>query len=190
MERPTPTPAGPAVPQLLTPKQAAQALAVSPSTLYGLTHAGKIPCIRLSRAVRYDVRDVEAWIGRQKVGVVAPEPSEPVKDGVGEAEPSQSPFERHWDFVIRLCGNTEPTILPPTTADVEARAAHLLSEFQIEMASFHRFIKQSDPDQLEPDGSVDRKRVFEGWCLQRIAALQCVVEHQSELLRAMNERMT
>jgi excisionase family DNA binding protein len=51
---------------LLTPTEAAQALAVSPRTLWTLTHDGKIQSLRIGRSVRYDPRDLEAFIQSQK----------------------------------------------------------------------------------------------------------------------------
>jgi excisionase family DNA binding protein len=47
---------------LLTPRDAARALAISERTLWGLTKQGLIPCIRIGRAVRYALADLEAWI--------------------------------------------------------------------------------------------------------------------------------
>lgn len=51
---------------LLPPNDAAQTLSISPRTLWGLTQAGEIPCIRIGRAVRYDPADLRAWIDRRK----------------------------------------------------------------------------------------------------------------------------
>ena len=39
---------------LLRPPEAAEALAISDRTLWGLTKAGEIPCVRFGRSVRYD----------------------------------------------------------------------------------------------------------------------------------------
>jgi excisionase family DNA binding protein len=50
------TPAPPIPPLLLTPREAAKALAVCEKTLYTLTAPrGPLPCVRLGRAVRYSV---------------------------------------------------------------------------------------------------------------------------------------
>jgi len=46
------TPASP-IPVLLTPREAAQALAISERHLWSLTKAGVVPAVRLGRAVRY-----------------------------------------------------------------------------------------------------------------------------------------
>ena len=58
-----------AVPSLLlSPRDAAKVLAISARTLWGLTKEGAIPRIKIGRAVRYDVRDLTAWIDREKEG--------------------------------------------------------------------------------------------------------------------------
>jgi excisionase family DNA binding protein len=51
---------------LLTPMQAAKALTVSQRTLWQLKTDGKIRCIRINRLVRYDQKDLIAYIERQK----------------------------------------------------------------------------------------------------------------------------
>ena len=51
---------------LLKPVDAATTLSISPRTLWALTDRGQIPCIRIGRAVRYDPRDLTAWIARKK----------------------------------------------------------------------------------------------------------------------------
>ena len=53
---------------LLTPKETATALAISPRKLWGMTASGEIPHVRLGRCVRYDIRDLEAAIERMKKG--------------------------------------------------------------------------------------------------------------------------
>jgi hypothetical protein len=56
---------------LLTAHEAAEALAICPRTLSTLTRRGELHPIRLggrglsARALRYSVRDLEAWITRQ-----------------------------------------------------------------------------------------------------------------------------
>lgn len=62
------TPAKPAL--LLTPKQAAEALAISPRKLWGMTASGNIPHVRLGRCVRYPVVDLQCWLDQQKKGVL------------------------------------------------------------------------------------------------------------------------
>ena len=53
---------------LLTPKQAAEVLGISPRKLWGLTASGRIPHIRIDRCVRYPVDDLQRWINQQKSG--------------------------------------------------------------------------------------------------------------------------
>lgn len=60
------TPAKPAL--LLTPQQAAEALAISPRKLWGMTASGEIPHIRIGRSVRYPVDDLRRWIDAQTKG--------------------------------------------------------------------------------------------------------------------------
>ncbi len=44
---------------LLRPREAAQALAISPRKLFDLTVKGKVRCVRIGRAVRYRIADLE-----------------------------------------------------------------------------------------------------------------------------------
>jgi len=54
---------------LLTVRDTAHALAVCPKTLWSLTRAGKLPCVRIGkRGIRYDVADVRAFIESAKGG--------------------------------------------------------------------------------------------------------------------------
>lgn len=55
-------------PLLLSAKETAIALAISPRKLWGLTASGEIPHVRLGRCVRYEIRDLEAAIERMKRG--------------------------------------------------------------------------------------------------------------------------
>jgi excisionase family DNA binding protein len=55
------------VPQmLLTPQEAAIALAISQRKLWELSNRRILRVVRIGRAVRYDVRDLEAFIAQQK----------------------------------------------------------------------------------------------------------------------------
>jgi excisionase family DNA binding protein len=47
---------------LLTPRQAAQALAISERTLWTLTDRGDVPCVRIGRLVRYPADALQQWI--------------------------------------------------------------------------------------------------------------------------------
>ncbi|MCC6493224.1 MAG: helix-turn-helix domain-containing protein [Pirellulales bacterium] len=49
---------------LLTEREAAQRLALSPKTLYNLRKRGEIAFVRVGAAIRYDVRSLLAWIDR------------------------------------------------------------------------------------------------------------------------------
>ena len=51
---------------LMTPTEAAQALAISPRKLWAMTNCGDIPCVRIGRSVRYDPADLQFWIEEQK----------------------------------------------------------------------------------------------------------------------------
>lgn len=53
---------------LLTPKEAAEALAISPRKLWSMTAAGEIPHLRLGRSVRYPLNDLRHWISDQQKG--------------------------------------------------------------------------------------------------------------------------
>ena len=66
MNRTTPAPS----PKLLlTVREAARALSICEKSLWTLTvPRGPIPCVRLGRSVRYDPRDLTAWIDAQRKG--------------------------------------------------------------------------------------------------------------------------
>lgn len=53
-------------PLLLTAREVAKSLAVSPRTVWALTASGALACVRIGRAVRYDVEDLRAFVARQK----------------------------------------------------------------------------------------------------------------------------
>jgi excisionase family DNA binding protein len=57
-----------AEPLLLTARAASAALAICPKTLWALTRDGKLPAVRIGRAVRYDVADVRRFIEGAKAG--------------------------------------------------------------------------------------------------------------------------
>ena len=58
----------PAMQMLLTSKQVAESLQVSPRKLWSLTASGKIPSIKIGRSVRYAVDDLRAAIERMRKG--------------------------------------------------------------------------------------------------------------------------
>ncbi len=53
-------------PRLMSVDDAAKYLCICRKSLYNLTEAGKLPPIRIGRAVRYDLADLEAFILRCK----------------------------------------------------------------------------------------------------------------------------
>ncbi|MCG3180338.1 MAG: hypothetical protein BIFFINMI_02697 [Phycisphaerae bacterium] len=52
--------------RLLTPQEAAQFLAVSPRTLWGMAQRGELPIVRIGRLTRYAVDDLRTYIARQR----------------------------------------------------------------------------------------------------------------------------
>jgi excisionase family DNA binding protein len=52
--------------RLLTVKDAANYLAISERKLWSMTQTGEIPAVRLGRAVRYDINDLDSFIQRAK----------------------------------------------------------------------------------------------------------------------------
>lgn len=53
---------------LLTPAEAAKALAISTRSLWAFTAAGEINAIRLGRSVRYSVEDLRQFVEGRKRG--------------------------------------------------------------------------------------------------------------------------
>ncbi|HRT42249.1 MAG TPA: helix-turn-helix domain-containing protein [Phycisphaerae bacterium] len=53
---------------LLKPAEAAKALGIGSRTLWGLTKAGEIACVRVGRSVRYATADLQAWVEKKRVG--------------------------------------------------------------------------------------------------------------------------
>jgi excisionase family DNA binding protein len=56
---------------LLTEGETAKALRLSIRTVYDLRKGGKLPAVHIGRAVRYDLRDVQAFVDRQRAGASA-----------------------------------------------------------------------------------------------------------------------
>lgn len=48
--------------QLLTEREAAKFLRVSPRTVFGLREAGKLVCVKIGRSVRYRLAELERFI--------------------------------------------------------------------------------------------------------------------------------
>jgi excisionase family DNA binding protein len=59
-------------PLLLSARDAAKALAISPRKLWELSNTREIPSIRIGRSVRYDVRDLREWIDSHKSECATP----------------------------------------------------------------------------------------------------------------------
>lgn len=53
-------------PLLLTAKEAAILLSISPRKLWSLTTCHEVPHIRIGRSVRYSLVDLEAWIAERR----------------------------------------------------------------------------------------------------------------------------
>jgi excisionase family DNA binding protein len=60
--------------QLVNVNEAAQFLAVSPSTLYGWVWQRRIPFVKVGRAVRFDMADLERFVTQNRI-----EPRRPAK---------------------------------------------------------------------------------------------------------------
>ena len=69
----------------------------------------------------------------------------------------------------------------PTTAKIDARAEELMREFIEHKNECYSHVRAESPELLQPDGSLDDRRIFEGWCIQKIAGLQVLLEY--EMLR-------
>ena len=54
------------LPLLLRPREAALFLGISERSLWSLGDSGAIPVVRIGRSVRFDRRDLIAWVDRQK----------------------------------------------------------------------------------------------------------------------------
>jgi excisionase family DNA binding protein len=56
----------PRIPQLLTVVEVAAMLRLCPSTVYAWAASGRLPCIRIGTAVRFDRGDVLRWLRHQR----------------------------------------------------------------------------------------------------------------------------
>lgn len=52
---------------ILNAKQASELLNINLFTLYSLSRRKQIPTIRIGKLVRYDERELEAWIEQKKI---------------------------------------------------------------------------------------------------------------------------
>jgi excisionase family DNA binding protein len=48
--------------RLLTPAQVAELFQVPRSTVYGLAREGRLPCLRIGRAIRFSQEDLERYL--------------------------------------------------------------------------------------------------------------------------------
>jgi len=53
--------------ELVNVNEAAQFLAVSPSTLYGWVWQRRIPFVKVGRAVRFDMADLEQFVAQNRI---------------------------------------------------------------------------------------------------------------------------
>lgn len=51
---------------LLTPREAANRLRISPRSLWSLTKSGEVQCVRIGRSVRYSPDDLSAYVEARK----------------------------------------------------------------------------------------------------------------------------
>lgn len=52
---------------LIDIQEAASRLGISVKTLYAWVHLRKVPYVKVGRLVRFDARDINTWIEKQKV---------------------------------------------------------------------------------------------------------------------------
>lgn len=65
-----------------------------------------------------------------------------------------------------------------TAEMIDARAVALIEEFRQHAHGVR---------QLPGNATADQRKMFEGWCIQKLASLQLIVEQQADLLQlAMN----
>lgn len=55
------------LPRLLTSREAAKVLSISPRKLWSLTAGGEIPHVRIGRSVRYSMASLSEWIDSRTV---------------------------------------------------------------------------------------------------------------------------
>jgi excisionase family DNA binding protein len=60
---------------LLRPKDASRMLALSERTLWSMSQAGLLPCVRVGKSVRYAPDDLAEWVKRAKASPL-PGPAE------------------------------------------------------------------------------------------------------------------
>ena len=55
-------------PKLLTVKEVAEMLSISQRTVWSMTNAGEIPCVRIRKRVLYRLEHVQGFIDKQTEG--------------------------------------------------------------------------------------------------------------------------
>ena len=53
-------------PMLISEREAARLLGVSPRTVFTLRQGGRLPCVHIGASVRYDIVDIRAFIATAK----------------------------------------------------------------------------------------------------------------------------
>ena len=74
-------------------------------------------------------------------------------------------------------------------AKIDERANNLLEHFKQHLATFQEEMKRDHPEHLEPNGSLDAHRVFEGWVIQKIANIEILIEYQDGLISELIRRI-
>lgn len=120
--RPSPQPANEADPLLIRPNQVAKRLGISPRTLFKLTVEGDLPCVRVSRLVRYRVEAIEHWIReRESTEVITPKPRRPKSDAATLSD--QQPTIRKSNTVRRVIPDRASPSKPVTRAAPTSRSS-------------------------------------------------------------------
>jgi len=61
---------------------------------------------------------------------------------------------------------------PPTTDEMDSRANRLIDEFRKHKDEFYALMRSENPEYLNPDGSLDEHKIFEGWVIQKVAGFK------------------
>ena len=96
---------------LLTVKDLATRLQVKDKTVYAWASQGKIPCVKVNGAIRFDAREIEQWIQRCHVPIGLPHM--PVKKSrKGSATSVDHLIESAKRAVYTARGETRPVASP------------------------------------------------------------------------------
>ena len=78
--------------------------------------------------------------------------------------------------------------LPQGMAEaINARSAELGEEFRDHVSRFYELLKVEHPEKLEKDG-FDVGKVFQGWCIQKLASLQLLALQYAERVLALESQ--